>query len=141
LMLRRWSALVAVLAGSAHARVKSLELRALDLATTQCHPHRRQRVTGSQQEGVRILIGQVLTDRGPGTAKHHHWARYRVRVDLPGGSGLRAILGEVTHDLRRSSGTHDRHGEITIGCVSDDDEQRGLLAIKHECVDSSSPGR
>jgi hypothetical protein len=131
-MLRRGPALVAVSTRSAHARIKGLELRTCDLATTPCHPHRRQRVTGSQQEGVCILIGQVLTDRGPGAAQHHHRAGYRVRVDLPGGSGVGAVLGEVTHDLRRSSWTHDRHGEITIGCVPDDDEQRGLLAIKHE---------
>jgi hypothetical protein len=56
-MLRRGPALVAVSAGSAHARVKGLELRTCDLATTQCHPHWRQRLTGSQQEGVCILIG------------------------------------------------------------------------------------
>ncbi len=124
-------ALVAVSAGSAHARIGGVELRARDLVATQCDPHRWQRVDGSQQEYVRVLVAQVRIDRGPCPAEHRHRAGWRVRVDLPAGLGVRAVLGEVAHDLCRSAGTRRGNGEATAGGVPDDDEQRGLLAVEH----------
>lgn len=123
--------LVAVPAGSAHALVEGFELRAPDLVAAQCHPHRRQRFAGSQRECVRVLVEQVHIGRGPGVAEHHHRASSRVRVDLPGGLGVRAVLGEVTGGLRRGAGARGGNDELTAGRVPDDDERRGHLAVEH----------
>lgn len=56
--------LVATRAGAAHALVEGVELGAPDPFAAQRYPHRRQRLPGSEQEGVRVLIEQILTGRG-----------------------------------------------------------------------------
>lgn len=130
-MVRVGLALVAVSAGSARARIEGIELHARDPVATQCDPHRGQRVASIQREGVGILVEPLLIVGGPGPAQHHHRAGSGVRVHLPAGSGVRAVLSEVAHDLRRNAGTGRGNGEVTAGCVPDDDEQRGLLAFEH----------
>lgn len=123
-------ALVAVSAGSAHAWIEGVELRARDLVATERDPHRRQRVTDRQEECVRILVEQVLIGRGTGPAEHHYRTEWRVRVGLPAGLGVRAVLDEVSHDLRRNAGTRG-NGKVTTGRVPDDDEQREFLTVEH----------
>ncbi len=83
---------------------------------------------------MRLLVEQVLTGRGSGAAEHHHRAGSGMRVDLPGGLDVRAVLGEVAGGLRRNAGTRSGNGEFTAGRIPDDDEQRGRLAAEHEWV-------
>jgi hypothetical protein len=56
---------------------------------------------------VRVLIEQIFTGQGPDATKHHDRAGSSVRVDLPAGPSVRAVLGEVTHDLSCNTSTRD----------------------------------
>lgn len=100
--------MVAVPAGSDRAGIEGFEFRVLDLVTAQGDPHQRQRPTGEQGECVGVLVEQILTGGGSGAAEHHRRAESGVPADLPGGPGVRAVLGEVADGLHRGAGRGGR---------------------------------
>ena len=126
--------MVAAWAGLAHALIEGFEFRVPDLVAAQCYPDRRRCLAGSEQEGVRFLVGQVFSGWESSAAEYCDRAGSGVWVGVPGGLGVRAVLGELAGGLCRDTGAGGGDGECAAGGVPDDDERCGLLAVEHGWV-------
>ena len=64
-----------------------------------------------------------MSGRGSSAAEHRYRVGSGVGVGLPGGLGVRAVLGELANSLRRGPGAGGGDGECAAGGVADDDER------------------